>query len=117
MVKIKNLVPVKNLATEGDYSMVEYYSSGDLHRASVENSKIEIGDQGAQVDIKILNAAIKFGIDWDQEFPGLNNLNWEMHRRGIWTFEDARAKSAEARKAVMAATGKIIQKILEGGQP
>jgi hypothetical protein len=38
-----------------------------------------------------------------------------MHRRQIWTFQDARADITAVRKAVIAATIKIVQSIIEGG--
>jgi len=104
-------IKVKLLAQEGDNAMVEFVRDGDMHRVSLPASEIENGE----ASLKSLNTGIEYGIDWDEIYPGLNNLNWEMHRRQIWTFQDARADITNLRKAVIAATNKIVTSIIEGG--
>lgn len=102
---------VKILAVEGEYALVEYADTHDIHRVSVPNEKVRKGE----VTKADLEKGIPYGVDWDAAYPGLYHLNWEMHRRGIWTYEDAKADVKNCRAAVFAATGTIISNILEGG--
>ncbi len=104
-------IKVKTVISEGERALVEYYGAGDLHRVSIPADQIE----DDEVSQKTLSSGIEYGIDWEDAFPGLPGLNWEMHRRGIWTTDDARADITNLRKAVIASTVKIVQSIFEGG--
>lgn len=102
---------VSVIATENDYALVEYFQAGDIHRVSVLAEEVKAGE----VNQSALDKGIQYGVPWDEVFPGLDNLSWEMHRRQIWTWDDAKNNPIKAKAAVVASTGKITKTILEGG--
>ncbi len=106
---------VKKIAEENGFALVELVEHGDYRRLSLPVEKLHCNGDDCEVSDPALAKGIPYGVDWDAQFPGLDNLNWQMHRRGIWTFQDAYEKSKDARTAVIGATGKILQTILEGG--
>lgn len=107
----KLTIPVTVIAQEGEQVLVQWTGKDNLFRAGLPAEKVVEG-QVVQAD---LEAGIPYGVEWDEEFPGLCRLTYEMRRRGIWTFDDARSNISKAREAVITSTGEIIRKLLEGG--
>lgn len=109
------MIPVKKIAEENEFALIEYRDKSDIHRVAVPLKTLVEKDGKVEISETNLKKGIPYGVDWDALFPGLDNLNLEMHRRDIWVFQDALAKAKETRAAVIASTGKIIQTIFEGG--
>jgi hypothetical protein len=102
---------VKLIKQHGQAAIVEYQNEIGIQRVVVPMGTIVNGE----VDDAMLEAGIPYGEPWSsaiQVHTTPETIETELHRRGIWTIEDARADPLKVREAALAAFGRDIQQLL-----
>lgn len=101
---------VKVISIEGYRVLVEWLEGGDYHRASITRDQIK----NDEVSIDDLHSAIQIGYPWDEQTFDTKNMSYELHRRGIWTPDDARSNPRAVQEAVISASQSVVTRILGG---
>lgn len=90
---------VKVIKRDKQSTLVEWVDAGIYHRGTIPVS--EIADD--EVNVETLNMSIPYGVPW-AEYMNMDvkpeDIENELHRRGIWTSEDLRSKVNEAIGAI-----------------
>lgn len=84
---MENKIDVKVIKTVKQAALVEWFLDGHIYRGTIPVSEIHEN----RVDESVLQMAIPYGLPW-AELVEMNatpeDLEHELHRRGIWTFDD-----------------------------
>lgn len=99
---------VKVISRRGQSALVEYLEDGKLRRVTIPARDV-IDDQVSQYKLRL---GIPYGLPWETicNHPALPDL---LRQRGIYTYNDLKAKHQEALNAVLTAYGQDLQTIMK----
>ena len=102
--RIKRL-PVRIIRTDNKIQLIEFVGENELIRKLVETGTVKSGKIGED----IFNAAPDYGIPWNEfnsDCVDSQQVHDNLHKQGIWTFEDLRLNLQLASRILIAAGGK-----------